>query len=100
MGAFDVHEVIVTKGDVQKSPQHVKDAINDFGNCVAIHPECHPEAITKEMQTKLTEFLFRARRELVEDFVGKMKEYGIPIDLHLNMYTQPTNEQRLFGYKD
>jgi len=40
-----MHEVFITKGDVQKSPVEVKELINSPFNCVNVHSEnCHLKA--------------------------------------------------------
>ena len=38
---LDLHEVLVTKGDVMKCGDVVKDMINDPRNCAFIEQKCH-----------------------------------------------------------
>lgn len=40
-GIIDVHECIVTKGDVQSWPNGWKFLINNLYNCVVVHRACH-----------------------------------------------------------
>lgn len=39
-----MHEVFITKGDVQGCPDDIKSLINSPFNCVDLHPECHNKA--------------------------------------------------------
>lgn len=42
--SMEMHEVLLTKGDVQGAPAPVKSLINSRFNCVLVHPLCHPKA--------------------------------------------------------
>lgn len=39
--AVEMHEVFLTKGDVQGAPKEVQELINCRENCVLLHPKCH-----------------------------------------------------------
>lgn len=41
LNIVNVHECIVTKGDVQSWPDSWKFLINNLYNCVVVHQECH-----------------------------------------------------------
>ena len=43
--SLEMHEVLLTKGDVQGAPDAVRERINCAENCVLVHPEC-PESVT------------------------------------------------------
>lgn len=61
----DMHEVFVTKGDVQGCSDRVKWAINDVRNCAFIERSCHktnreeqlPFLLRQVTKTELREFL-------------------------------------------
>lgn len=42
-----MHEVLLTRGDVQGSPEEVRKMIMTQFNCVLVHPECHTFAGTQ-----------------------------------------------------
>jgi hypothetical protein len=44
---MEMHEVFLTRGDVQGSGPTVQEAIQCFYNCVLVHPECHSTATTE-----------------------------------------------------
>ena len=39
--SFDLHEVIISRGDVAKCSEEVKLKIHCPENCVIVHPQCH-----------------------------------------------------------
>src|SRR3972149_8129978 len=51
-GAPDMHEVFLTRGDIQGREDLVHLIMEEF-NCVLVHPgTCHQEAVTKEGQAR------------------------------------------------
>jgi hypothetical protein len=40
----EMHEVFLTRGDVQMAPSIVREAIHAAENCVLVHPACHSNA--------------------------------------------------------
>ena len=55
----DMHEVILTRGDVQKMPDEVKEKIYVRENCVLVHTRCHQQAATENGQRKCIEHLLK-----------------------------------------
>lgn len=41
---IEMHEVFITKGDVQGCPDEIKELINSPFNCVNLHSGCHNKA--------------------------------------------------------
>jgi len=39
-----MHEVFLTRGDVQGAPVEIQQKIHCAANCVILHPACHPHA--------------------------------------------------------
>ena len=48
VGLLNIHECIVTKGDVQSWPESWKILINNLFNCVYIHQHCHQHGNRQE----------------------------------------------------
>ena len=54
-----MHEVILTRGDVQKMAPEVKEKIYTRENCVLVHVVCHAKAATADGQRKCIEYLLK-----------------------------------------
>lgn len=57
--APDMHEVLITRGDIQGNPD-LEPVVMVRENCVLVHPKkCHIEAATKEGQKKCIRHLIK-----------------------------------------
>lgn len=87
--AFDVHEVLITRGDVQGAPEYHRDKIFTRYNCVAVHPadspgKCHEIAQTRAGHDKcVVELILWEGFTQISQWVS-----DLPFSLSLSMQAQ------------
>lgn len=72
IGGFEMHEAILTRGDVQKSV-YLKKYIHVRENCVLLHVKCHLEAATKTGQIRCIEHLLKHEGDRVLAWLEALK---------------------------
>jgi len=73
----DLHEVFVTKGDVQGASDLVKIAINDWRNCFFVERKCHDTNRVNHISIILENKIGGVTIQDLRDFLDELVELGL-----------------------
>jgi hypothetical protein len=78
---YDIHEVIITRGDVKNASDEVKAKIHDICNCAPVHRDCHPHVSREKGLVYLVRYqgMDNIRRFLLEmaQYTLHASRYGL-----------------------